>query len=156
ASLMFDAKVLASYIEEHQLSLSRLKLKPQVRMSAVLRASFLRAIELLDPNAALLEFETSLTEFLAAMLKELAYDVVVAFMARPEALARSDRDAAEHVRERLAGDTLGKLNLAFLADETGLSRFQLLRAFKRRYGLPPQSYRMCVRIALAQRMLRDG
>jgi len=46
--------------------------------------------------------------------------------------------------------------LTTLAQEAGLSRYQVLRAFKRRYGLPPQSYRMRVRMAIAQRMLRDG
>lgn len=125
-------------------------------MSAVLRAFFLRAIEQLEPNAALLELESSLTEFLAAMLKELAHEAVVAPMTGPQTLARSERDAAEHARARLTEDTRGLLGLTLLASETGLSRFRLLSAFKRCYGIPPQSYRMRVRMALAQRMLRDG
>lgn len=38
----------------------------------------------------------------------------------------------------------------------GFSRFQALRRFKRRYGLSPRTYNLCVRIALAKRSLRAG
>ncbi len=46
--------------------------------------------------------------------------------------------------------------LAELANETGQSRFQALRAFKRRFGLAPHAYQLRVRLGLAQKSLRDG
>jgi len=48
------------------------------------------------------------------------------------------------------------LDLETLARKVGLSRFQALRAFKRRYGLPPHAYQICVRLDQARRMLSDG
>ena len=36
--------------------------------------------------------------------------------------------------------------VADLATETGLSRFQATRTFKRRFGLPPQTYQLRVRL----------
>lgn len=150
-SVSFDAALLASYLEEHGLSPGELELLPLARMSAVLRASFLEVIDAFAPTASRLEVETALTVFLAAMLRELSTDALV-----DASLPKRSSDVAEHVREQLSRDTLGRLDLTTLADEVGLSRYQVLRAFKRRYGLPPQSYRMHVRIAIAQRMLRSG
>jgi AraC-like DNA-binding protein len=43
-----------------------------------------------------------------------------------------------------------------LLNETGLSRFQATRAFKRRFGLPPHAYQLRVRLGVAQKSLRDG
>lgn len=43
-----------------------------------------------------------------------------------------------------------------LASETGLSRFQAMRAFKRRFGLPPGAYQLRVRLGVAQKALREG
>ena len=48
------------------------------------------------------------------------------------------------------------IDLKTLAERAGLSRFQALRAFKRRYGLPPHAYQLCVRVQRAKGMLRDG
>lgn len=47
-------------------------------------------------------------------------------------------------------------NLAAFFDDGTLSRFQRLRAFKRRFGLPPYSYQLRVRLGLAQKSLREG
>jgi len=62
--------------------------------------------------------------------------------------------AAERIRESLHADQAGKRDLATLAEETGLSRFQVLRGFKRRYGLPPHAYQLCVRMAHARALLQ--
>jgi AraC-like DNA-binding protein len=48
------------------------------------------------------------------------------------------------------------IDLETLARKVGLSRFQALRAFKRRYGLPPHAYQLAVRLGLARRMLSEG
>lgn len=48
------------------------------------------------------------------------------------------------------------IDLETLANKVGLSRFQALRAFKRRYGLPPHAYQLCLRIARARSLLNAG
>jgi hypothetical protein len=37
-----------------------------------------------------------------------------------------------------------------------MSRFQSLRSFKQRYGVPRHGHQVCVRVALARQMLLDG
>src|SRR3954469_23813961 len=49
-----------------------------------------------------------------------------------------------------------RLELETLAQRAGLSRFHALRAFKRRYGLPPHAYQLCLRISRARCMLLAG
>jgi AraC-like DNA-binding protein len=56
----------------------------------------------------------------------------------------------------LQQDVLATIDLRALASQTGMSRYQALRAFKRRYGLPPHAYQLRVRLGLAQQSLRDG
>jgi AraC-like DNA-binding protein len=48
------------------------------------------------------------------------------------------------------------VDLETLAKRAGLSRFQALRAFKQRYGLPPHAYQLCLRMSQARSMLRQG
>jgi AraC-like DNA-binding protein len=71
-------------------------------------------------------------------------------------LRQEDAATAARVREWLDSKTSGRVDLYALAEETGRSRYQVLRAFKRRYGLPPHAYHLCVRIAQAQRLLASG
>ena len=59
------------------------------------------------------------------------------------------------MRERLI-DEDDDADLASLARDAGLSRFQALRAFKRRYGLPPHAYQLCLRVSRARALLLDG
>jgi AraC-like DNA-binding protein len=120
-------------------------------MTAVLRARFLAVIDAFGPDLSLLDAEEAVTGFVAAMVREVVMDSPA-----ESALPPAASGIADHVREQLHQDTLGRLDLTTLAREAGLSRYQVLRAFKRRYGLPPQSYRMRVRMAIAQRMLREG
>jgi AraC-like DNA-binding protein len=63
--------------------------------------------------------------------------------------------AAGRIRECLHEEG-ARLDLEQVAQRVGMSRFQVLRAFKRRYGLPPHSYQLCVRIALARKLLGKG
>lgn len=151
SSLSFDAQTFSQYLAEHQLDVSALKLRPHVRMSAVLRARFLAVIDSFGADLSLLEAEEAVTGFVSAMVREVVMDGP-----SEAALPPAASSIADHVREQLHQDTLGRLDLTTLAQEAGLSRYQVLRAFKRRYGLPPQSYRMRVRMAIAQRMLREG
>jgi AraC-like DNA-binding protein len=59
-------------------------------------------------------------------------------------------------RERIDADPAAPLTLIDLAKEAGLSRYQLIRAFAREFGLTPHAYILQRRIALAQRLIRAG
>jgi AraC-like DNA-binding protein len=59
-------------------------------------------------------------------------------------------------RQRIDADPAAPLTLIELAQEAGLSRYQLIRAFARELGLTPHAYILQRRIALAQRMIRAG
>jgi AraC-like DNA-binding protein len=61
-----------------------------------------------------------------------------------------------HARERIDADPAAPLTLADLAAESGLSRYQILRAFARETGLTPHAYILQRRIALARRLIRRG
>jgi AraC-like DNA-binding protein len=104
------------------------------------------------PGTTAMELESSVVEFVASMAGEL-----VDRTSRPPSLrADSDWGAAEVVRACLSEDASATLDLTSLANQTGMSRFQALRAFKRRYGLPPHTYQLRVRLGLAQKSLREG
>ncbi len=59
-------------------------------------------------------------------------------------------------RDRLDAEPQAAHTLSELAAECSLSRFQLLRAFTRAFGLPPHAYLVQRRLALARRLLRAG
>jgi AraC-like DNA-binding protein len=74
-------------------------------------------------------------------------------------------DAGAHPADAVASPTAGvreylhydlAVDVAGLAQRAGLSRFQILRAFKRRYGMPPYAYQLRARIGMAQRALTAG
>jgi len=69
---------------------------------------------------------------------------------------KSEAEAIECLCKRLHVQVGAKVELRSLSEQTGLSRFQLLRAFKRKYGLPPHAYHLRMRIGLAQGSLRAG
>jgi AraC-like DNA-binding protein len=60
------------------------------------------------------------------------------------------------VREKLLDGFDQAVQLDDLAREVGLSRYQLLRAFKNQYGLPPHAYLMDEKIKRSKRMLKSG
>jgi AraC-like DNA-binding protein len=60
------------------------------------------------------------------------------------------------VRDRLADDPCGAPSLDGLADMTSLSRYQLLRRFRGRYGLPPHAWLLSRRAERARELIRDG
>ncbi len=60
------------------------------------------------------------------------------------------------VREKILDEIDGAHQLNDLANEAGMSRYQLLRAFKNEYGLPPYAFLMDEKIKRAKRMLKAG
>ncbi len=66
---------------------------------------------------------------------------------------RSVRDLAARVRHRMqmSGENTGGIGM--LATELGISRYQLIRAFKQAFGLTPEDFRRQQRIERARRLL---
>jgi AraC-like DNA-binding protein len=62
----------------------------------------------------------------------------------------------ERLREILHSSEAVSMSLASFARQADVSQFQLLRAFKRRYGSPPHAYGLYVRVERARQLLRKG
>ncbi|MGP4049293.1 AraC family transcriptional regulator [Streptomyces sp. 2A115] len=63
---------------------------------------------------------------------------------------------AEAVRDRLADELLAPPSLSDLAADLGLSRYQLLRAFRTSTGIPPYAWLAQHRVNRARRLLESG
>jgi AraC-like DNA-binding protein len=86
-----------------------------------------------------------------------------AYLGLVEALAGEGRPLGERlppslarVREIMHEDMAERLTVEDLADVADLGRFQLLRAFIRRFGLPPSAYLRTIRLEAAKRRLAAG
>jgi AraC-like DNA-binding protein len=66
------------------------------------------------------------------------------------------RDNVQRLRELLHSEEGSRVSLLEFARNCGVSQFELLRGFKRRYGLPPHAYEVAVRVERARAMLREG
>lgn len=150
SSLMIDRCVLQEYAAECKKTPANLELRPFARMSERLRRRLFTVMDLVRPGPSALEIQTALVELITNVMDELVDESV-----RPPRLD-SDWQAAERVRECLHQDASSNVDLSTLAEQTGLSRFQALRMFKRRFGLPPHTYQLRVRLGLAQKSLREG
>lgn len=65
-------------------------------------------------------------------------------------------DGVERVRTHLRARIAERISLDELASVAGLSKFYLLRAFRRAHGVTPHAYQMQLRLALAWRLIVDG
>jgi AraC-like DNA-binding protein len=84
-------------------------------------------------------------------------------LARRHSTSRSAGDTvpgatgiAHAVRDRLADDLLAPPSLADLAADLGLSRYQLLRAFRTTMGIPPYAWLAQYRVNRARGLLESG
>jgi AraC-like DNA-binding protein len=146
SSLTIDPAALATLTGK---TWDRVRLRPFARLSPALHAQLL---------AAMLAIQTApveeARERLRSLLAGLGGEVV-----ETDARRTTPRGLPSRAAERFAcfrDETTGGATLAELANETGLSRFQALRAFKRRFGLAPHAYQLRVRLGLAQKSLREG
>ncbi|WP_165983900.1 AraC family transcriptional regulator [Streptomyces sp. YIM 98790] len=74
----------------------------------------------------------------------------------PREIADPAGHLVRHVRERLAAGLLAPPSLADLAAELGVSRYQLLRAFRRGSGMPPYAWLAQYRVDRARVLLAAG
>ena len=151
-AVTIDPEVLRQYAAEHDASPARLELTACVRMSESVRSKLFQLFDVVAPESSVLELETAFLELVDVLLREL----IDRGSPRASVRTRVDRRVVEYVRDRLRHDAAADVDLATLARETQLSRFQALRAFKRRFGLPPHNYQLRVRLALAKQALRGG
>ncbi|GAB2750221.1 AraC family transcriptional regulator [Streptomyces bullii] len=84
-------------------------------------------------------------------------------LARRHSTARAGDDTvpgadrvARAVRDRLADELLAPPTLAALATDLGLSRYQLLRAFRTTMGVPPYAWLAQYRVTRARALLESG
>ena len=149
-ALIVDQELLKEWVDEHRpaTGLEWRALFP--RISDALSAKFLRLSGALEFGASALELQSESAEFAEALVREF---VAGSSNHRP-ATGPALRGTAR-MRERLHEADFD-VNLETLAREAGLSRFQALRAFKRRYGLPPHAYQLYLRVSRARLMLRAG
>ncbi|MGF1718447.1 AraC family transcriptional regulator [Vibrio kyushuensis] len=86
------------------------------------------------------------------------YDFIEASLGKASAQSKREQQHPHlnRVREKLLDGIDHVIQLEELAEEVGLSRYQLLRAFKNQYGLPPHAYLMDEKIKRSKRMLKTG
>ncbi len=151
SALSMDPALVDQYLDGHGLRSENLNLNPLTHISARLHNALVDVFRAVQPGPTALEIQTRLCYFIHAAVAELGdapspSSNMSAWGAR----------AAERVREVLHYDASASIDLSTLAQQAGMSRFQTLRAFKRRYGLPPHTYQLRVRLGLAQKSLREG
>ncbi|MEU7210276.1 AraC family transcriptional regulator [Streptomyces sp. NPDC044989] len=115
-------------------------------LAAALRAAHTDLARCPDP----LEAESRLPWLLTALARRHS-----TARAADDAVPGSDR-VARVVRDRLADELLAPPPLAALATDLGLSRYQLLRAFRTATGMPPYAWLAQHRVARARGLLDAG
>jgi AraC-like DNA-binding protein len=149
SAVTIDPDVFAGLLAEHGLTPDAIDVASFVTMSGTLSARIAAVFRLMRPESTAMALQSSVVDLVAALVG----DVLAPGASRP---ANTNGGAADRVRECLHFDHSGAMDLERLARETRLSRFQVLRVFKEKYGLPPHAYHLRVRIGLAQRALRAG
>ncbi|MET0790415.1 MAG: AraC family transcriptional regulator [Polyangiaceae bacterium] len=149
--LIVAPELLREWLSEYRAHV----LRPQWRavaqpISHALRRNFVGFLAAFRPEASALEQQAAASEIAQGVIRELVSGAPETVAAGGSALRGVAR-----MRECL-NDEDRDADLDTLAREAGLSRFQALRAFKRRYGLPPHAYQLCRRVSRARAMLLEG
>ncbi len=92
----------------------------------------------------------------ALLLRILAQGRSPAVRGREDALARHTPGAIRHARSLIDDDPAAAVSLADLAAASGLSRYQVLRAFSRATGMTPHAYQMQRRLLRTRALIRQG
>jgi AraC-like DNA-binding protein len=120
------------------------------RLSPALLCEFEALSRALDSHASAMSLQTRLVQTVAAISAELMGQSPSPGMLRGEPVR-----SAERIRECIH-ESGAALDLTTLARETGMSRYQVLRTFKRHYGAPPHAYQLSVRLARAKSLVMRG
>lgn len=144
--LYFKPDVFATLRADVAGSSSEPRLIAPVFAEPGLRDAFERAFACARDGVAALAAESALLLFMADLGRQLG----------AHRLTERAPPALAHARARLDDDPVNTPSLAELARETGSSRFQLLRAFAREFGVTPHAYLVQRRLTLARALLRAG
>lgn len=127
---------------------SELTFRAPVFADPALRPTFeaLFAYTNADERDAGMAADTNLLTFVAGLLRH----------STSQARLTSATADIRRARQKIDDDPTAPWSLADLANETGVSRFQLLRAFARELGLTPHAYIMQRRLAHARRQILAG
>jgi len=117
--------------------------------SSPLGNTFLRLHTALQHAATRLERDSLLTHYLPQFFQR-------DYSFTNRSISRSDTSGVERVRDFLHAAWHNPVPLEDLAQIAGISRFHLLRTFRKRYGLPPHAYQMQLRVRHAKEMLFAG
>ena len=131
-----------------------MEIRAPVIDDAPLALAFRRWLRLFERWAAGERSDTDALAFEQAMTECCAV-YVARYGTRRIPSASIDVDVAV-VRERLSSGDGPVPSLGDLADSVGLSRFQLLRRFRARYGVPPHAWVLNRRAEAARRLIAAG
>lgn len=148
--LLIEPRLLEEWLSEQQVRPVRAQFSVTKPMSAALIAKFRRLFSAIDPGGSDMQLQSDALELSESLIEELIAGPSDAKLREGPAIRGTAR-----MRECLHEEGLD-IDLETLASKVGLSRFQALRAFKRRYGLPPHAYQLCLRISRARQMLLAG
>ncbi|HET9932157.1 MAG TPA: AraC family transcriptional regulator [Polyangiaceae bacterium] len=150
ATLSIEPAKFFEYLSAHRLANTELSIRRFTPLSHQLAQRFVKVLAMMRGPASGWELQSGVCELVEALILEL--------VSAPRAIAPSPAQAwtVDRIREYSDFEAGTFVDLRTLAAQTGLSRFQVLRAFKRKYGLPPHAYQLCVRISSARKALRAG
>ncbi|KXF82298.1 AraC family transcriptional regulator [Enterovibrio coralii] len=111
------------------------------------RRKYRQLFQSLESESDVLEAEVLLYEFIETVMAGDVMTLITRDHAQPE---------MRRVKEKLLDDMQQTQQLEDLASEAGMSRYQLLRAFKGQFGLPPNAYLMDEKIKRAKVLLKAG
>ncbi len=149
-ALMVEEHVFADYAAEHGIDPRHIEWRILTgQISPRFAQRFTAFLRVLAPEANGLELQSSLVDLFEAVVGDLVAGNV-------RAVAAPSPRGVRRIREILHSEDGERMDLEQLAAEVGMTRFQALRAFKRRYGLPPHAYRVATQLAAALPLLRSG
>jgi AraC-like DNA-binding protein len=149
--LMFEPRTFRGYLAEHEIGGDPRWLRTLHAMSPELARRLVDVFDAYSSQATAMHLQTSLTEFVAVMAREL-----VRTRSKKPIPFESSAPAAQRIREYLHEEDGPALDLDTLAEHVGMTRFKVLRVFKKQFGVTPHEYQICSRIWRARDLLRQG
>ncbi|MGC4092974.1 MAG: AraC family transcriptional regulator [Polyangiaceae bacterium] len=152
-ALMIEPEEFRRYAAEHGSKQRALEWRSMAtHASPQLLSQFARFLATLAPDANPMQLQSSLVE----VFESIAGELLVGGNGSRRSRTQSGACGVERMREILHSSEGPNVDLESLARHAQMTRFQALRAFKRRYGLPPHAYQLCAKLARARALLLTG
>jgi AraC-like DNA-binding protein len=150
-ALAFEPQALSEYLAEHDIYGEPQWLSHVLTMSAEVAQRLGAVFSAYSSHSTAMHLQTSLTEVAAVIAREL-----VRTRARRPRPLESYGSAAKRIREYLHEEDKPTLDLETLAKNVGMTRFGVVRVFKRQFGVTPYEYQIHLRISKALDLLKQG